>query len=117
MKSLARIAVEDVLDRESSVLISKARLEMLEEAERSLRLFKRNTRPQMYIIKCNYVGCKALYITDHMSLTNSNNYDGCENMSFCRNCGMGYCNAHSDSMMDFERQICCGDFQPSSEGE
>lgn len=86
MKSLARTALDDLLDRESLVAISKERLGKLEEIEKIYEAIY----PSFRRFNCDAPGCKAFVATNW----NISCYIDCTNIVMCKSCNLHCCNAH-----------------------
>lgn len=101
MKSLSRVVLEDILQKESLVVVDAARFKELEEAERSLGIYKKYHWWHPHTKKCSHGGttvdaCNSFHVANsRLDMP----YENCTKMWYCMACGAAYCDKHVELYM------------------
>lgn len=100
MKSLSRIVLEDVLQKESLVVVDAARFKELEDAERILSIYKKHQYWKPDIRKCVHIGCDAFHVANStLTGPETTRYENCSRMFYCMACRSTCCDKHMNLYM------------------
>lgn len=110
MKSLSRLVLEDILERENLVVIDKSRLDELVYAERMLRIHEKHHSWRPKFERCGHYSCELVYVSNGNVYPSDAFTERDLGPPHCATCKTMYCDLHVAEHMEkvgnFPIMIC-----------